>query len=286
LFARTTETQWDFRVPVGSRVWYRDMYSPRASDVVTQVPVQIEGACPLRRNSFSAQAPWHLTKDQISYIPEARPGAIALDHGCGSGPHRALLEELGYAYHGIDIAGAGADDLVDAHALPYKGHAFDLALSVGVFGQLEQPALAFHELSRVLKPGAYFVGTVPFLEPFNGNGCFNFTHFGLWSALERAGFIVEAILCIRRWNVIRAQFHMGFDWRLPERAADWISRPFMWMLEFYGVTGRLFARNRRGYDRNLLHARHAGAFFFAAKKRSEEPVPPSDSFVRGRDSVG
>lgn len=264
-FEHTPLGQWDFRIRPGMTVAYRDAYAPPAGGGAMP-PARLEAPCPTPRNRFEGPVPWHLTRDQITYIPAARPGAIALDLGCGSGPHRPLLEALGYRYHGVDLEGADADDLVDAHALPYRDAAFDLVLSIGVLGQLEQPALAMGEMHRVLKPGGFAIGTVPSQEPFNGHGCFNFTHVGLATLLVRAGLRVDAILCIRCWHAMRAQLHMGFDWRLPERAADWMSRPFLWTLEAYGAIGRRWARNRGVYDRHYLHARHAAAFFFAAER--------------------
>src|SRR5262249_42543036 len=154
-FERNASNQWDLRVPAGVSVRYRDEYRPRSVEAPRRVPVRLEGPCQVPRNRYAGEPPWHLTRGQITYIPEAKPGQIALDHGCGIGPHRPLLEDLGYIYHGIDIEGAAAQDLVDAHALPYRESVFHLVVSVGVLGQLEKPALAVREISRVLAPGGY-----------------------------------------------------------------------------------------------------------------------------------
>lgn len=43
--------------------------------------------------------------------------------------------------------------LVDAKALPYKDHQFDLVISNSIVHHLADPLLFFHELKRVLKPG-------------------------------------------------------------------------------------------------------------------------------------
>src|SRR5574341_1329264 len=92
-------------------------YTPLTYDTGIDVPIQRERPCPERRNEFCGPVPPHLTRNQISYIPQAGPGEIALDLGCGNGLQRGVLEALGDVYYGVDFASTVADDLVDAHAL-------------------------------------------------------------------------------------------------------------------------------------------------------------------------
>src|SRR5262245_57551740 len=75
-------------------------------------------------------------------MPSAGPRPRALDAGCGTGFQAAILAEMGYAVHGLDLShrllrGArerlGGAPLVqgDAEALPYAAGAFDAATCCG-----------------------------------------------------------------------------------------------------------------------------------------------------------
>ena len=172
---------------------------------------------------------------------------MALDLGCGNGLQRGVLQELGYVYYGVDFASTIADDLVDAHALPYCDNLFDVVLSIAVLEHLAQPFKALDEVYRVLKPSRLFIGTVAFLEPFHDNSFFHFSHLGLWAALQLTGFAVETILSIPGWHVARAQVEMGFGSRLPRWLTILLSQPFAWALV------RL-----DGADTAMLHAVDAG----------------------------
>jgi len=96
------------------------------------------------------------------------PGALrprALDAGCGTGFQAALLEELGWRVHGVDIAGgllrrararlrAPALALATVETLPYRDAAFDGAVCCGsALSFVDDPARALRELGRVLRPG-------------------------------------------------------------------------------------------------------------------------------------
>jgi SAM-dependent methyltransferase len=234
--------------------------------------------CKERRNEFRGVVPLHLTRNQISYIPQARQqGEIALDLGCGDGIHSSVLRELGYVYYGVDFANTAADDLVDAHSLPYHDNLFDLVFSIAVLEHLTQPLKALDEIHRVLKPSKYFIGTVAFLEPFHDNSFFHFSHLGLWAALQSTGFSVEVILCIKGWHVFRAQLEMGFGSHMPRLITSLFAQPFAWALKSYAFLGRRLARNKFRHKRDLSLARHAGGFFFVAQKlpRLTDPIKKS-----------
>jgi MPBQ/MSBQ methyltransferase len=88
----------------------------------------------------------------------------ALDGGCGTGLQTALLEGLGYAAHGVDVA----PRLLDAarrrlarpalavgalEDLPYRAASFDVAVCCGsTLSFVDDPAAALRELARVLRP--------------------------------------------------------------------------------------------------------------------------------------
>lgn len=259
-------TQRDFRLLPGEQISYEMRYAPLAYDTAIEVPLRCEAPCAEARNRFHGEIPVHLTAAQVSYIPGAVSGESALDLGCGLGIHRSLLEQLGFRYLGVDYSGPAAQDLVDAHALPYTDGLFDLVLAVAVLEHLSQPNRALAEIHRILKPSKYFIGTVAFLEPFHDNSFAHLTHLGLWQALRTSGFSVETIMPIEGWHAFRAQIAMGFGARLPGWVVSLLSAPFAWAVRSYAAfAGRVSGDSGR-HRRELVRARHAGAFFFVARR--------------------
>jgi SAM-dependent methyltransferase len=266
-FPVTAHGQGDFRLGSNESVTWSASYRPIPIDRTVEVCVARERRCPEPRNAYAGEVPWHMTRDQISYLPQAEPGQIALDLGCGTGLHRPLLEALGYRHYGVDYHGDGARDLVDAHALPFVDSTFDLVVAIALLEHVAQPRRAISEMCRVLKLGCYAVGTVAFLEPFHDNSFYHFSPLGLQSALEGAGFTVETILSIRGWNVLRAQLEMGFERAsLPRFVPALLAGPFVGLVEAYALVGRAIARDKRRHGRDIAQARHAGAFFYVARR--------------------
>jgi MPBQ/MSBQ methyltransferase len=97
----------------------------------------------------------------------ARPAGSgrALDAGCGPGVQAAILKELGYETHGVDISGglvavahkrlpASRFALADVEALPYRSESFDVITCCGsTLSFVDDPARALREIGRVLRPG-------------------------------------------------------------------------------------------------------------------------------------
>jgi SAM-dependent methyltransferase len=89
----------------------------------------------------------------------------ALDAGCGTGFQAAILADLGWNVHGVDLAGRLLDVARDRlpatalaratlEALPYAEDRFDAVVCVGsTLSFVEDPARAVVELGRVLRPG-------------------------------------------------------------------------------------------------------------------------------------
>jgi ubiquinone/menaquinone biosynthesis C-methylase UbiE len=89
----------------------------------------------------------------------------ALDAGCGSGFQSALLEDLGYDTHGVDISPAllalarrrlqrSTLTRASIEALPYRDHCFDAVCCGGsTLSFVEAPGQALREFGRVLRPG-------------------------------------------------------------------------------------------------------------------------------------
>jgi SAM-dependent methyltransferase len=92
-------------------------------------------------------------------------GARALDAGCGTGFQSALLSELGWQTHGVDVSAgllalarrrqpAAALALGSVEALPYLDARFDAIVCCGsTLSFVDDPARALAELGRVLRPG-------------------------------------------------------------------------------------------------------------------------------------
>jgi len=89
----------------------------------------------------------------------------ALDAGCGHGFQTALLQELGYTAHGMDVSGAllrlargrlplAALARADVTALPYADASFDVVSCGGsTLSFVHDADHALAELARVLRPG-------------------------------------------------------------------------------------------------------------------------------------
>jgi len=87
----------------------------------------------------------------------------ALDGGCGTGFQTAILDELGYAAHGLDLSPALLDGartrlarvpLVqgDLQALPYRDESFDAATCCGsTLSYVDDARAALVEIARVLR---------------------------------------------------------------------------------------------------------------------------------------
>jgi SAM-dependent methyltransferase len=106
--------------------------------------------------------------------------ATVLNIGVGSGKMETLLLETGYRVSALDpdadaiskLAGRGVDARAGvAERLPFEGGSFDAVIASEVLEHLDegQCAQAVGEILRVLKPGGYLLGTVPYQENLTDN---------------------------------------------------------------------------------------------------------------------
>lgn len=151
-------------------------------------------------------------------LPSAKEARRLLLLGCGDAGERPSLEELGFRPVGLDVrATAGANVVGDAHALPFAGEAFDLVLSMQVLEHLHSPWVAAGEISRVLRPGGVFVGSVAFLKPYHGS-YFHMTHLGVQHLLRTAGLEVDVLAGAQ--SIAYSVYGSMFPWiRRPIRRA-------------------------------------------------------------------
>jgi SAM-dependent methyltransferase len=134
-----------------------------------------------------------------------------LDAGAGNQPYRPWYEPLVKSVVAVDATpapGLAALALVDR--LPFANESFDTVLSTEVWEHVEDVGAAARETMRVLRPGGRLIITVPFLYPTHEApyDFGRFTHFGLRSALVRAGFEVERL--DSRGGPMLWATHLGF----------------------------------------------------------------------------
>lgn len=187
--------------------------------------------------------PPNISPRLASYIPRAsRPGARALDLGCGTTRTRELLEHAGYEYVGIDFNEPEAQLLADGHALPFADSTFDLILTIAVIEYFRYPHVAMREAYRALRDGGYLMGNVGFLLPFLPDTHFHHTHFGILSTLAYAGFDTQMLLLDRNWTALEATGAIGLFPRLPAPLVRAIIKPLKALHIAWWRAGRRFTR--------------------------------------------
>ena len=208
-------------------------------------------------------------KYTLNQILEKFPnGGKVLDLGAGDGLTKNLFPS-NWKWEGIDIVPIPPDvKKGDAHNLDFENESFDLIISIAVFEHLHSPWIAIKEISRVLKKGGFFMGTVAFLEPEHGNSYFHMTKRGMSRIINEGNLSEQYIEPVKGW---RAPISLKI---IPLPGIKLLSRfrsIFLFSLRSFLMHIRI---STIGGDRKIRALnykdeekyRYSGAFRFLAKK--------------------
>lgn len=198
---------------------------------------------------------------------QLEPGAKVLDLGCGPRDQAAPVQFLGFQYLGVDVDGEAADLLVDAHALPFADGCLDAVLSYAVLEHLRDPFVALSEISRVLKPGGIYVGTVSQGEPFHAS-YFHHTAWGVLALVQQS----PALEVERLWPAIDTLSSLAQMGRYPR-----LIRSALALVDaMHGACPWLAPRKQRWpvKERQLDALHRAGSIGFVIRKPAEQIPQP------------
>lgn len=205
-----------------------------------------------------------LSPELLSHFPYCPLGGALLDIGCGGEPFRQIAALTNLEYVGIDYDRA-PNMLADAHSLPFRDESFECVISFAVLEHLKNPFVALREIARVLKPGAPFIGTVAFLEPFHLHSHFHPSCLGTWSLLRSAGLEVEQIEANSNWSGLLAQTWMGLFPHSPMLFAKLMSMPLDVLHRIWWKVGHLMQR-RDATSERARQLVNTGGFRFICRR--------------------
>ncbi len=164
---------------------------------------------------------YRLRRDILQTIKDTLPhmSGRLLDVGCGEMPYQELVLPHIDEYVGLDLEDyplyqeIEPDATWDGATMPFESASFDCALCTEVLEHCEDPDHVLKEVHRVLKPGGFFVLTVPFLWPLHEvpHDENRPTPFRLERQLRSAGF-----------TEIRLKAHGGWDASLAQMLGLWV----------------------------------------------------------------
>lgn len=154
----------------------------------------------------------------LAAVKECTPvlGGKLLDVGCGQMPYRELMLSLNQninQYVGLDLQSSSVHDVSiadlhwDGETIPAEDNSFDSAMATEVLEHSFYPKKTLQEIQRVLKPGAVFFFTVPFVWPLHEvpYDAYRYTPFSLKLQLEEAGFENIVVKPTGGWHASFAQ---------------------------------------------------------------------------------
>jgi SAM-dependent methyltransferase len=218
----------------------------------------------------SVDLPDNVARDLVSYFPHARTSdSFCLDLGCGPSHMRRVAEHAGYTYVGIDYQDPGATLLGDAQALPFRDGRFACVWTSAVIQYVPFAFPMIAELNRVLAPGGRLLGSVAFLEAFDGASFVMYTQNGLNSLLTYGGFEIRKLAPDPWWTAPVAVSAMGLFPQMPlgvarrlGDAVEAVSRTW-WRLGSW--------KRGEGYREVDRLGRTTACFSFMAEKPSAPP---------------
>jgi ubiquinone/menaquinone biosynthesis C-methylase UbiE len=128
-----------------------------------------------------------------------------LDLGCGKGDsqHFFKSKDPQIKWTGLDIESSpevNAREKIDENILSYDGihiplnsDSIDLIICNQVLEHVREPEVLLKDVSRVIKPGGYFIGSVSYMEPFHSYSLWNITPYGFKTIIENAAMKVIKI---------------------------------------------------------------------------------------------
>lgn len=139
----------------------------------------------------------YLMPDLKDAIVNYGKGSV-LDVGCGNKPYRSLFSDKITEYVGCDVEQSNlekVDKICPATDLQFGDNSFDTVFCTQVLEHVYDHKKALREIARVLKPGGFFIGSVPLAWPHHEepHDFFRFTRYGLEELLRETGLEKEYI---------------------------------------------------------------------------------------------
>lgn len=155
--------------------------------------------------SFNYHNISHIVRFQKRVVKQhlSPDAGVLVDVGCGASPYYELFGPVVKAYHAVDMEEALPETenrpikqhVGFAEDLPLADQMADVVISNQVLEHVLDERKAVAESYRILKPGGYFIGSVPHISPIHLEP-YDFrrlTYLGLKKLLEDAGFEVLEI---------------------------------------------------------------------------------------------
>lgn len=134
-----------------------------------------------------------------------KKGMKVMDIGCGKGDSIDYFFSIDPSVNwvGVDIDSSPEVSLrtrtdarfvvFDGVNLPFPDESFNVIYSKQVFEHVKDPKGLIAEISRVLKKGEIFTGSVSYLEPYHSFSIWNYTPYGFKILIEEANLKLEQI---------------------------------------------------------------------------------------------
>lgn len=143
---------------------------------------------------------WKMIDLNIEFFRERRQ-LLDLGAGAGEAYDRLIGRIPELKYTGLDIEDSpevnsrSRNDLdfhsYDGRRIPFEDSSFDIVFSRQVLEHVRYPDEVISEVSRIMRTGGIFVGSVSQLEPYHSHSIFNWTSYGIVQVFESHGLTVK-----------------------------------------------------------------------------------------------